>query len=169
MPRLLPIALLLTLYGGTLRAQETDTERAAARDVVHTLDSLEQSLHIPAMVARLTGPDAARDAVTARAKELMDTELLPMADDITRHPEIGFTEHRSVKILTDWLTAHGFDVTVGVAGLAHRLRGTLPARTTALPTSASSSSTTPCAAPRAPSTATSTARRGPSGSRPRSR
>ena len=110
-------ALVLVAIPTVLAAQETDTERAAARDVVHTLDSLEQSLHIPAMVARLTGPDAARDAVTARARELMETELLPMADDITRHPEIGFTEHRSVKILTDWLTGHGFDVTMGVAGL----------------------------------------------------
>jgi len=98
-------------------AQETDTERGAARVVVHTLDSLESSLGLPAMVARLTGPDAARDAVTARAKELMDTELLAMGDDITRHPEIGFTETRSVKILTDWLSKHGFDVTMGVAGL----------------------------------------------------
>jgi amidohydrolase len=117
MPRLLPAALALALCAVTLPAQETDTERAAARDVVHTLDSLEASLHIPAMVARLTGPDAARDAVAARAKELMDTELLAMGDDITAHPEIGFTEQRSVKILTDWLTRHGFDVTTGVAGL----------------------------------------------------
>ncbi|MGH7668251.1 MAG: hypothetical protein ACRENQ_02060, partial [Gemmatimonadaceae bacterium] len=119
MPRLLPLpaALALALCAGSLRAQETDTERAAARDVVHTLDSLEASLNIPALVARLTGADAARDAVTARAKALMDTELLPMADDITRHPEIGFTETRSVRILTDWLTSHGFEVTMGVAGL----------------------------------------------------
>ncbi len=119
MPRCLPstAALALTLFAATLRAQETPTERAAARDVVHALDSLEASLRIPAMVAKLTGPDAARDAVTARAKELMDTELLPMADDITRHPEIGFTETRSVKMLTDWLDKHGFAVTVGVAGL----------------------------------------------------
>ena len=121
MPRFLAAApaaaLALALAAATLSAQETDTERAAARDVVHTLDSLESALHLPAMVARLTGPDAARDAVAARAKELMDTELLAMADDITAHPEIGFTEHRSVKILTDWLTKHGFDVTTGVAGL----------------------------------------------------
>ena len=116
--RLRPVVLLLAaaLIPATLSAQETETERAAARDVLRTLDSLEASLNIPAMVARLTGPDAARDAVTARAKELMTTELLAMGDDITAHPEIGFTEHRSVKILTDWLTKHGFDVQTGVAG-----------------------------------------------------
>ncbi|MDE3127060.1 MAG: peptidase dimerization domain-containing protein [Gemmatimonadota bacterium] len=107
----------LALLPGPARGQETETERAAARDVVRTLDSLEQSLGIPAMVAKLTGPDAGRDAVTARARQLMATELLAMGDDITTHPEIGFTEHRSVKILADWLTRHGFDVTVGVAGL----------------------------------------------------
>ncbi|HUX34712.1 MAG TPA: peptidase dimerization domain-containing protein [Gemmatimonadaceae bacterium] len=121
MPRLArSLALALAgalLVAPALAAQETPTEREAARDIVHTLDSLEHALALPAMVARLTGPDAGRDAVAARAKQLMDTELLAMGDDITRHPEIGFTEQRSVKILTDWLTAHGFDVTVGVAGL----------------------------------------------------
>src|SRR2546429_180362 len=58
-----------------------------------------------------------RDAVVARANELMDKELLAMADDITRHPETGWKEERSVKILTDYLTAHGFEVEMSVAGL----------------------------------------------------
>ena len=65
-------------------AQETPTERDAARDVVRKLDSLEKSLDLPALVAKLTGPNAARDQVVARAKELMDNELLAMADDITQ-------------------------------------------------------------------------------------
>src|SRR3989442_4056368 len=47
----------------------------------------------------------------------MDRELLAMADDITRHPEVGHKEERSVKILTDYLRAHDFDVEIGVAGL----------------------------------------------------
>src|SRR5438034_5499793 len=47
----------------------------------------------------------------------MDKELLAMADDITRHPEVGHKEERSVGILTDWLKAHDFDVETGVAGL----------------------------------------------------
>src|SRR5206468_11670372 len=51
------------------------------------------------------------------AKQLMDKELLAMADDITRHPEVGHKEERSVGILTDWLKAHDFDVETGVAGL----------------------------------------------------
>ena len=34
-------------------AQETPTERDAARDVVRKLDSLEKSLNLPALVAKL--------------------------------------------------------------------------------------------------------------------
>jgi amidohydrolase len=99
------------------RAQETPTEREAAREVIRKMAALEQSLDVPGLVTKLTGTNPARDQVAARAKELMDTELLAMGDDITRNPEIGFVETRSVKILTDWLTAHGFDVTMGVADL----------------------------------------------------
>src|SRR5262249_48935783 len=98
-------------------AQETPTEREAARSVVQKMDSLERSLNIGAVVARLTGPSPARDAVAARAKELMDTELLAMGDDITRHPEIGFVETRSVQILTDYLRKHDFDVKMGIGTL----------------------------------------------------
>ena len=144
-------------------AQETPTEREAAREVLRKMAALEQSLDVPALVTKLTGAKPARDQVVARAKELMDSELLAMGDDITRHPEIGFVETRSVKILTDWLTAHGFDVTMGVAELKTAFVARYTA-TTARPTSASSSSTTRCAAPRARSTATSTARRDPSAS-----
>ena len=98
-------------------AQETPTERDAARDVVHKLDSLEHSLNLPALVTRLTGPNSARDQVVARAKELMDTELLAMGDDITRHPEIGFEEKRSIEILADYLRKHDFEIKMGTPGL----------------------------------------------------
>src|SRR5881398_4234151 len=91
--------------------QETPTEKTAAADVIRRMNELERSLALPQLVARLTGArDAHRDAVVARAKELMEKELLAMADDITRHPETGWKEERSVKILTDYLTAHGFNV-----------------------------------------------------------
>jgi len=98
-------------------AQETPTEREAARDVVRKMDALERSLDVPRWVATLTGRNPARDQVAARAKQLMDTELLALGDDITRHPEIGFQETRSVQKLVAWLRAHDFDVRVGVAGL----------------------------------------------------
>src|SRR5881296_3255476 len=106
------IALML-LTAGLLSAQETPTEREAARIVVAKMDSLERSLNVAAMVDRLAGPNAARDQVAARAKELMDTELLTLGDDITRHPETGFEEKRSVQLLTDYLRKHDFDVQMG--------------------------------------------------------
>jgi len=99
-------------------AQETPTERESARGVVRKLDSLERSLDLPALVAKLTGPNAARDQVAARAKQLMDTELLALGDDITRHPEIGFEEKRSVQLLTDYLKKHDFTVQMGTPGLS---------------------------------------------------
>jgi amidohydrolase len=98
-------------------AQETPTERDAARDVVRQIAELEKSLNVPSLVTQLTAPDPQRDQVVARAKQLMESELLAMSDDITRHPEVGYQEKRSVKILTDYLRAHDFDVQMGVAGL----------------------------------------------------
>ncbi|PYP93531.1 MAG: hypothetical protein DMD34_11825 [Gemmatimonadetes bacterium] len=152
-----PLALL-TLAAIPATAQETPAEKTAAADVIRRMGELERSLALPPLVARLAGArDPRRDAVIARARDLMDRELLAMADDITRHPETGWKEERSVKILADYLTAHGFAVEMGVAGLktafvARYTKGT------------PSSSTTRCAAPAATSTATSTAPRGPSGS-----
>lgn len=105
------------LFPVVVFAQETPTERESARDVVRKLDSLERSLDLPALVAKLTGPNAAREQVVARARELMDTELLAIGDDITRHPEIGFQEKRSVQILTDYLKKHDFTVQMGTPGL----------------------------------------------------
>src|SRR5689334_6478029 len=83
-------AALIVAAFATVRAQETPTEREAARVVVQKQADLVRSLNVDALVTRLTGPNAARDAVAARAKALMDTELLALGDDITRHPEIGF-------------------------------------------------------------------------------
>ena len=105
--------LLLPLLAAAVSAQETPTEREAARSVVAKMDSLEGSLNLPALVARMTGPNPARDQVAARAKELMDTELLALGDDITRHPEIGFEEKRSVQLLTEYLRKHDFEVQMG--------------------------------------------------------
>src|SRR5205807_2336352 len=63
-------------------AQETPTERTAAADVIRRVNDLERSLALPQLVARLTGKDPRRDAVVARARELMERELLGMADAI---------------------------------------------------------------------------------------
>src|SRR4051794_8434583 len=98
------------------RAQETPTEREAAREVLRKMGVLQQSLDIPGLVARLTGANETRDRVVARAKELMDKELLALSDDIATHPEIGFEEKRSIQKLTEYLKAHEFEVEMGVGG-----------------------------------------------------
>ncbi|MBX7186312.1 MAG: peptidase dimerization domain-containing protein [Vicinamibacteria bacterium] len=110
-------ACAASLLAAPALAQETPTEREAARDVLKKMGELETSLDVPGLVAKLTGPNPARDAVTGRAKELMEKELLALGDDITRNPEIGFVEKRSVAKLTDYLNAHGFEVTIGTPGL----------------------------------------------------
>ena len=107
----------VALFGTLCLAQQTPTERDAARDVIAKTGELEQQLDVPSMVAKLDVANAARERVAARAKELMDRELLAMADDITTHPEIGFEEFRSVGKLTDYLKQHGFEVTMGVGNL----------------------------------------------------
>ena len=111
------IVLAAVLLATSLCAQETPTERDAARDVLKKMDALEKSLEVDKWVAHFSAPDAARDQVTARARQLMDSELIAMGNDITRHPEIGFQETRSVGILVDYLKRHGFEVTMGVANL----------------------------------------------------
>src|SRR4051812_44935052 len=109
---------LLALACRPALAQDTQTEKEAARDVLKKMAALEQSLDVPAMVARLTGSNTERDQVVARAKELMDRDLLAMADDIATHPEIGFEEKRSIGKLIDYLRQHNFSVETGGAGLA---------------------------------------------------
>src|SRR5215470_6515023 len=111
------LATLLTLLASSAPAQETPTERDAAREVLKKMEALEKSIGPAEWVSKLTGSDSARDQVVARARELMDKELLPLADDITRNPEIGFVEHRSIQRLIDYLKQHDFEVTTGSGGL----------------------------------------------------
>ena len=115
--RIAGCTVLTLTFAAAAIAQETPDERAAARDVLARMATLEQSLNVPSLVSTVAGPDARRDTVAARAKALMDDELLALSDDICTHPEIGFKETRSVEKLTAALKAHGFDVTTGVAGL----------------------------------------------------
>jgi amidohydrolase len=105
--------LLATLVG----AQDTPTERQAAKDVLSKLDALEKSLNINDLVAQLTAPNAQRSKVVARAKQLMDTEMLQLGDEITRDPEIGFKEEHAVRVLTQHLQKYGFETEVGIGGL----------------------------------------------------
>jgi amidohydrolase len=116
--RLLHASVFILLCTLAAHAQETPTERDAAKDVLKKMAALEQSVNIPGWVSKLADTaNPARDHVAARAKELMDKELLAMADDIATHPEIGFKETRAVQKLTEYLTLHDFDIKMGVAGL----------------------------------------------------
>jgi amidohydrolase len=112
------LTFLFSFLSFPVHAQDTPTEREAAHDVLRKMAALEQSLDVPALVTRMTGANAARDQVVARAKELMDKELLALADDIATHPEIGFEEKRSVGKLTDYLRQHNFSIETGTAGLS---------------------------------------------------
>ena len=110
MRNVLLAAIFLSLGASPTGAQETETEQQAATSVVKQIHQFEGSLNIPQMVAQLTAADPGRDQVIARVKQLMQTELLPMADSITKDPEIGFTETHAVEKLTTYLQAHDFDV-----------------------------------------------------------
>ncbi|MFM9012602.1 MAG: peptidase dimerization domain-containing protein [Gemmatimonadota bacterium] len=119
---LLPLVVLAL---GSAGAQETPTQRAAATEVLARLEALQTRIDAAALARRLTtARSATRDAVVERARALWEGELQAMSDDITRHPEIGFEERRSVGILVDWLRAHDFEVTVGVADLPTAFRAT---------------------------------------------
>src|SRR5579871_2871697 len=98
----LAVFLGIILCATVAHAQDTDTEKQAARDVLKKMADLEQSLNVPGWVEKLAlTKNPTRDQVVARAKELMDKDLLGLADDIATHPEIGFEEPRSVQKLTD--------------------------------------------------------------------
>ena len=66
--------LLVAALAGALFAQDTPTEKEAAKDVIRKMGDLEKSLNVPGWVSRFAAPNAARDQVVTRAKQLMDTE-----------------------------------------------------------------------------------------------
>jgi amidohydrolase len=113
----LPFIVALVFQAQFLSAQDTPTERDAAREVLRKMGVLEKTLDIPALTSRVTAPNTERDRVVARAKQLMNTDLLKMGDEITRAPEIGFQEDKSIKVLMDYLNRHGFVTEAGIAGL----------------------------------------------------
>ena len=65
-PTLAVLALLAV--PGALLAQETQTEKQAARDVLKKMAALEQSLDVPALVARLTAAERRRAIRWSRAR-----------------------------------------------------------------------------------------------------
>ena len=112
--------LLLTLLALPLPllGQTTDTERAAARDIVRQIDELQARLAPTDMGQHLASrSDAARDAVVSRATELWTSEMQSLSDFIGHNPEVGWEEYLAVDTLTAVLRGRGWDVQVGAAGL----------------------------------------------------
>lgn len=101
-----------------LIAQTTPTERAAAREVLREIESLQERLKPLEMGRRLAGRrDRDRDALFARIEELWTSEMQDLSDHIGRNPEVGFQEYESVDTLTKVLKHYGFEVETGQAGL----------------------------------------------------
>jgi hypothetical protein len=91
-------------------------EECDEADAVGDVDADERALDAAALVAKLSTASARRDAVAARAKQLLETGLLTLSDDICKNPEIGYKETRSVQKLAETLRKHNFGVEVGVGG-----------------------------------------------------
>ncbi len=99
-------------------AQSTETERAAAREVVAKIDSLQAQLKPADMARRITAKkDADRDRVLQNVEQLWNGSLQGVADWIAQRPEVGFEEFKAVDTLTKIAKAHGFTVEVGTGGL----------------------------------------------------
>jgi len=102
----------------TAPAQTTDTERAAAREVVQQIESLQARLK-PAEAGRRMAAkkDADRDRLFQRIDQLWAGQMQSLSDYIGEHPEVGFKEFKSVDTLTKVLRGFGFRVETAVAGL----------------------------------------------------
>ena len=68
-----------------------------------------------------------RDAIVEQLKTY-ESELIEIRRDIHRHPETGFEETRTAKIVADRLRSWGIDVVEGVAktGVVGTLKGNRP-------------------------------------------
>ncbi len=99
-------------------AQTTETERAAARDIIAQIDALQARLNPTAAATRLAGRgDATRDGLVARTRELWESEMRALSDFIGENPEVAWEEFLAVDTLTSVLRSRGWDVEVGVADL----------------------------------------------------
>jgi amidohydrolase len=107
------------LAAGTLaQAQTTETERAAARDVVRQIDALQARINPTQLAQRMAGKkDQERDRILQRVEEMWLSGMRDLSDHIGKNPEVGFKEYKAVDTLTAILRANGFKVDKGVAGL----------------------------------------------------
>ncbi|MBM4186142.1 MAG: M20 family metallopeptidase [Gemmatimonadetes bacterium] len=117
--QILGLAVLMAGGAAQLVGQTTDTQRAAAADVLKQIEALQNRLAPAKLAERLTAarnPD--RDQVMARAAGIWDSGMGALSDWIGRNPEVGWKEFKAVDTLTKVLETHGFAVEKGSAGLA---------------------------------------------------
>ncbi len=101
-----------------LAAQTTPTEMAAAADVLREIQSLQERIRPTRTAERMVArDDARRNRVVARVAEIWRGGMQDLSDHIGRNPEVGWQEFHAVDTLTKVLTARGFTVQKGVAGL----------------------------------------------------
>ena len=109
---------LMALGTYPLSAQTTQTERAAAGDVLKEIEALQSKLAPSKSAERLTtakSPD--KDRVVERVGALWDGEMQGLSDWIGKHPEVGWKEFMAVDTLVKVLRKAGFTVDTGLAGL----------------------------------------------------
>ena len=100
-------------------AQTTDTERAAAPEVVAAIDSLEARVKPQELARRIVAhKDGNRDRILQHVEQLWNGGLQGTSGWIAQHPEVGFEEFKAVDTLTKIARAHGFAIQTGTAGLA---------------------------------------------------
>ena len=121
MLRLIPSAacgIALVLAALPASAQTTQTERAAAGDVIKEIDALQAKLTPAKLAERLTtARNPEKDKLVERVGVLWDGDLQSLSDWIGRNPEVGWKEFRAVDTLVKVLRRAGFTVDTGVAGL----------------------------------------------------
>lgn len=98
--------------------QTTPAERAAARDILEEIGSLQRRLEPHKMGEQLARKsDRDRDRILARVEALWTTRMQDLSDHIGRNPEVGFKEYNSVDTLTAVLESFGFSIERGQGGL----------------------------------------------------
>ncbi len=98
--------------------------------------ALACALVVPTAAAaqEISVPAALRERIAAEA-EALKPRLIEVRRDIHRHPELGFRETRTAKLVADRLRALGFDEVreqVGVTGVVGVLKGGKPGKVVAV-------------------------------------
>lgn len=125
LPRITPVLLVAATLAPPISSQSTPTERAAARQIVQEIESLEERLRVTDAAQELAGRrDDDRDAIFSRIEQLWNTELEDLSDHIGHNPEVGFQEFKTVDTLSAILESYGFSVETGQADLATAFVGT---------------------------------------------